>query len=484
MEKYTNDNDLIRGIVILGDFVLLNALIYGFMELYPQVVPVCFYGATKISVFVANVAMVIAQYFYRTIIHYRRIRFEQVLSRVSKLVGVHVVLTFVFLRLLFNSEGFFSFLVVFAVSEWLVIMLARLMERTLLKHYRRLGRNTRRVVMVGDDPALLHLYADLMADSSTGYRVVGYYGDKHLVNEPQNLKYLGTLSDLQLAVDRTENSVEDIINPDSICRPTLSSVDEMFVCLSHEESELISHLIKYCDRKVIRFFYLPREFGRFHISLKTIQIGDLEVMTNHMEPLSKLSNRFIKRTFDIVVSSLVLLCMLPFIPIIALIIKIQSPGPVFFKQERTGINGHTFMCYKFRSMHVNKDADKIQATKNDPRKFKFGDFMRKTNIDEFPQFFNVLKGDMSIVGPRPHMLHHTEMYAKVIDKYMVRHFCKPGITGYAQVTGFRGETKELWQMEGRVRRDVWYVENWSLWLDLRIIFKTAWTLIVPDKHAY
>ena len=142
------------------------------------------------------------------------------------------------------------------------------------------------------------------------------------------------------------------------------------------------------------------------------------------------------------------------------------------------------MMLKFRSMHMNKDADRLQATKDDPRKYPFGNFMRKSNIDELPQFLNVLKGDMSIVGPRPHMLAHTEQYSALIDQYMVRHFVKPGLTGWAQVTGFRGETKELWQMEGRVKRDIWYMENWSIWLDIRIIWLTAKTIFVHDKNAY
>ena len=135
-------------------------------------------------------------------------------------------------------------------------------------------------------------------------------------------------------------------------------------------------------------------------------------------------------------------------------------------------------------MHINRQADSLQATENDPRKFAFGSFMRKTNLDEFPQFFNVLIGDMSIVGPRPHMLHHTEVYGRLIDKYMVRHFCKPGITGIAQVTGCRGETKELWQMEERVKKDIWYIENWTFWLDIRIMFMTVKTIFAHDQKAY
>ena len=220
------------------------------------------------------------------------------------------------------------------------------------------------------------------------------------------------------------------------------------------------------------------------INLKRELIDDVEVYVTYENPLGNPANRFVKRLFDIVVSFLALLVMLPFLPILAIIIKSQSPGPIFFKQLRTGIDGHDFMMYKFRSMHVNSDADKVQATKDDPRKYAFGNFMRKTNIDELPQFWNVLKGDMSIVGPRPHMLAHTEMYSQLIDKYMVRHFMKPGVTGWAQVTGFRGETSELWQMEGRVKRDIWYMEHWSIWLDIRIIWLTFKSLFKRDEHAY
>ena len=135
-------------------------------------------------------------------------------------------------------------------------------------------------------------------------------------------------------------------------------------------------------------------------------------------------------------------------------------------------------------MFINREADQMQTTKDDPRKFPFGSFMRKSSIDELPQFWNVLRGDMSIVGPRPHMLAHTEMYSQLINKYMVRHFVKPGITGWAQVNGFRGETKELWQMEERVKRDIWYMENWSLWLDIRIIWQTVKLVLKHDKNAY
>ena len=192
-----------------------------------------------------------------------------------------------------------------------------------------------------------------------------------------------------------------------------------------------------------------------------------------------------KRCFDIVSSLGFLLTFFPIIfIIIAPIIKLTSKGPIFFKQKRTGENGEEFSCLKFRTMNVNKDADRVQATQNDSRVTPIGAFLRKTNLDETPQFLNVLYGNMSIVGPRPHMLQHTEVYSRLIDKYMVRHYIKPGITGWAQVTGYRGETKDLSEMEGRVKQDVWYIENWTFWLDIKIIFLTAYNMIKGEEKAY
>ena len=201
--------------------------------------------------------------------------------------------------------------------------------------------------------------------------------------------------------------------------------------------------------------------------------------------MQSVSKRAVKRTFDIAFSTLVLLLFYPVLYIVVgMLIKLSSPGPILFKQKRTGIYGKEFDCYKFRTMKVNKDADLVQAVKNDPRTTKIGSFLRRTNLDEMPQFLNVLFGDMSVVGPRPHMLKHTEQYSKLIDKYMVRHLVKPGITGWAQITGYRGETKTLEQMEGRVKRDVWYIENWSFFLDLKIIFVTVLNMFRGEKNAY
>ena len=208
-------------------------------------------------------------------------------------------------------------------------------------------------------------------------------------------------------------------------------------------------------------------------------------MTLRSEPLENIVNRFIKRIFDIGFSILIFIFVLWwFIPLIALIIKLTSKGSVFFIQERSGIKNKSFAVIKFRTMYINNNAHDQQATRNDERITPIGKILRRTNLDEMPQFINVLLGQMSVIGPRPHMLKHTEEYSKIIDKFMVRHLVKPGITGWAQVNGYRGETKDVTDMEGRVRADVWYIENWSFGLDVKIIIMTIINMIRGEENAF
>ena len=487
-KKYSTGNGLIKTAVILADFIIMNLLLY-WASKYLYVVhikyPPYFAAQPKATFLMANFSMIVGQFLISSLIHHRRTSFEEVFVSVMKLCVLQVSLMFISLRILGESGGMFQFMGLFLMTEFALILFSRLIEVLLIKFFRQSGRNTRSVVFVGNDPALLMLYRNLISDSSTGYKIAGYYANQDMENCPDAIVKLGDIKDLNHQIELSAN---DENNENGIkgnhSKWDITSIDELFCCLSHDEHEEIVKLMKFCDKNIIHFFYVPRMSGNFLLNLQPEQLGETMVFTNHYEPLSQPFNQFIKRTFDIVVSLAVCIILLPFIPIIAWCIKRQSPGPVFFKQDRTGHNGKTFTCLKFRSMHVNSEADSLQATKDDPRKFPFGNFIRKTNIDEFPQFFNVLKGDMSIVGPRPHMLAHTEQYGNIIDKYMVRHFSRPGITGYAQVNGCRGETKELWQMEERIQKDVWYIENWTFWLDIKIIFKTAITLFVPDKQAY
>ncbi len=487
-KKYSTGNGLIKTAVILADFIIMNLLLY-WASKYLYVVhikyPPYFAAQPKATFLMANFSMIVGQFLISSLIHHRRTSFEEVFVSVMKLCVLQVSLMFISLRILGESGGMFQFMGLFLMTEFALILFSRLIEVLLIKFFRQSGRNTRSVVFVGNDPALLMLYRNLISDSSTGYKIAGYYANQDMENCPDAIVKLGDIMDLNHQIELSAN---DENNENGIkgnhTKWDITTIDELFCCLSHDEHEEIVKLMKFCDKNIVHFFYVPRMSGNFLLNLQPEQLGETMVFTNHYEPLSQPFNQFIKRTFDIVVSLAVCIILLPFIPIIAWCIKRQSPGPVFFKQDRTGHNGKTFTCLKFRSMHVNSEADSLQATKDDPRKFPFGNFIRKTNIDEFPQFFNVLKGDMSIVGPRPHMLAHTEQYGNIIDKYMVRHFSRPGITGYAQVNGCRGETKELWQMEERIQKDVWYIENWTFWLDIKIIFKTAITLFVPDKQAY
>ena len=259
----------------------------------------------------------------------------------------------------------------------------------------------------------------------------------------------------------------------------------LYCCLPSKYGDLILSIINYCENNLVHFYSVPNLYNYLHNRVYFNMMGNVPYLSLHPDPLSNIGNKIIKRTFDIVVSLVFLCTIFPFVFIIvAIISSITMPGPIFFRQKRNGLNDKIFYVIKFRSMKVNKDADSVQATKNDPRTTRWGEIMRKTNIDELPQFINVLLGDMSIVGPRPHMLKHTEEYSKLINKYMVRHFVRPGITGWSQVTGYRGETKELSDMEGRIRGDIWYIEHWSFWLDLYIMYKTVANVFEGDKNAY
>ena len=264
-----------------------------------------------------------------------------------------------------------------------------------------------------------------------------------------------------------------------------TGIKHVFCSLSMEEGRYNFSIMNYCENHLLYFHGVPNICKGFPRRIWHSMVGNMPILNLRYEPLSKMENRLLKLILDIVLSGLFLVTIFPFIYlIVGIIIKLTSPGPIFFKQMRTGLNGREFKCYKFRSMLVNEEADRKQATADDPRKTRFGDFLRRSNIDELPQFINVFKGEMSLVGPRPHMLVHTEVYKQLIDKYMVRHFIKPGITGWAQTNGFRGETKELSQMEGRVKADIWYMEHWTLLLDLYIIYKTMANVIIGEKNAY
>lgn len=474
MEKvgeHTLGSKLILVAVTLLDVFLANAVYALVVSSGLQGIPPYFVFHQVEGLLCVTVAAMCSVMLYNSIIHRRRVSVLEVFMRVLRMVVVQAIILMIVLRLLLgHSDGVLHMMLYYVAVYFPVLLFSRFMERSALNYIRSIGHNSRAVVFVGSDPANLRIYRELVSSPSVGYIVRGYYSNNKIENAPKEFKCLGTRDELM-----------EIIRAGKI--PFCADV--VFTSLSTTyDSKDIDTIIHYCDQHVVQFYLVPRIYANLSMNLSPMTVGDFTVFTNHTNNINRLDNRIVKRLFDVIVSALVCVCMLPFVPLIWLIVKMQSPGPLIFSQERTGLNGETFVCYKFRSMHVNKDADTVQATKNDPRKFPFGEFMRKTNIDELPQFFNVLMGDMSIVGPRPHMLYHTEVYSNVISKYMVRHFSKPGITGWAQVAGYRGETKEVWQMEERIKRDIWYNENWSFMLDLEIICRTALQVIHPDKNAY
>ncbi|HQW86760.1 MAG TPA: undecaprenyl-phosphate glucose phosphotransferase [Flavobacteriales bacterium] len=323
------------------------------------------------------------------------------------------------------------------------------------------------LIIVGEGPAAEEIFQYCHDQTVRGYRFRGLFNDQD-VRGPLGAHRLG---DVEAAkVFAVQNRI-----------------DIVYCALPGTRRADITDLMEFCERNTIRFRVIP-SLDSFIPVVKTTDLefhGSVPVSKLRREPLDHRANRAWKRTFDIVFSALVILLVFSWLfPILALLVKLSSPGPVFFRQQRLGRDNKEFACWKFRSMRVNAEADTKQATKNDPRVTRVGAFLRKSNLDEMPQFFNVLMGQMSVVGPRPHPLRLNDQYRDIIDKYMVRHFVRPGITGWAQVNGLRGETRTPELMERRIELDVWYLENWSFWLDVRIVVKTVTNMLGKDPNAY
>ncbi len=325
--------------------------------------------------------------------------------------------------------------------------------------------NSRNAIIVGASRAGNELYNQFNNKVLKGYNLLGFFDDEPSRVSPKHL-YLGNTS---LCMDYVLKN----------------NVEEIFCALPYSEHKTIERLMSDSDKNLIRFKIVPEYHEYFKNTSYLQNLGNIPILSVRAEPLENILHRAVKRIFDIVFS----LCVIVFIfswlfPILAILVTLESRGPIFFVQMRSGRDNHAFKCYKFRSMRIDQKSEHVQATLGDPRITKIGVFLRKTSLDELPQFFNVLIGNMSVVGPRPHMLTHTEQYSQLIDQFMVRHFMKPGITGWAQINGLRGETKTTEAMLERVEADVWYLENWTFLLDVKIILLTVWKSITGDKNAY
>jgi putative colanic acid biosynthesis UDP-glucose lipid carrier transferase len=385
------------------------------------------------------------------------------LTRIFSLIGKQSI---IFTLLVFAFFGFFNNLdaeplriIKYVLIVILLITIIKFAIFFLLKKYRKVFKgNLRKVVIVGLNKKTDQLRKYFNDNPDYGYQLVKTFD----LNKKDKISINDVISFI------SENEIDEIY----------SSVAEM------NNKELLS-LIDYADNNLKILKFLPDNKEIYSKKLDFTYYGYLPILSLRSIPIDEPINLFIKRSFDIFFSLLVIIGILSWLtPLIGFLIKIESKGPVFFKQKRNGLDYKEFYCYKFRSMKPNPEAHLHQIRKGDPRVTRIGKFIRKTSIDELPQFINVLKGDMSVVGPRPHMVSHTHMYAEKIDKFMVRHFIKPGITGLAQVSGFRGEVEDDDFIKNRVKYDIYYLENWSILMDIRIVFKTVFDALGGDDKAY
>ncbi len=311
----------------------------------------------------------------------------------------------------------------------------------------------------------------IIGKNETGAEIRKYY----MQNPDLRYRFVTYFED-----DLSESGLEQIRN---FC--VKSEIHEIICCIQNVDNTSFKQLVSFGLDTLVKVRMVVDFKGPDQQSIPLDRFDNQKILDIVPIPLDRPQSQLVKRIFDLIFSSaFILLVMSWLLPIIAIIIKLDSKGPVFFVQLRSGQDNQPFKCLKFRSMKVNVDADQKQATKGDPRITKLGAFLRKSSIDELPQFFNVFAGSMSVIGPRPHMLKHTEEYSKLIDTFMGRHYVKPGITGLAQCMGYRGETNTLADMENRVRLDRYYIENWSFWLDIKIIFLTVISLIRGSDKAY
>lgn len=390
---------------------------------------------------------------------YRFTHFSNLMSLVGKQGVIFVLLVFSFFGFYNQFEVRPTLILKYCLVVMTCIAIVKFGIYFLLKKYRLyFGGNARKVVIIGLNQKTDQLRKFFTTNPVYGYKLFRIFDVKNSDH------------------DSLEMCMEYVLK---------ENIEEIYASVSELSNKDMVKLIEFVDNNLKVLKFLPDNKEIFSKQLDFTYYGVLPILSLRKIPMDEPYNKFLKRTFDILLSLMVIVGILSWLtPLLGLLIKLESKGPVFFKQKRNGLDYKEFYCYKFRSMHPNPLADLHQIRKGDARVTRVGKFIRKTSIDELPQFINVLKGDMSVVGPRPHMVSHTHMYAARIDKFMVRHFIKPGITGLAQVSGFRGEVDTESHIINRVKYDIFYLENWNLFLDIRIVFQTVINALRGEEKAY
>ncbi len=419
------------------------------------------------------VFLVVAWYFSSKATHlyddFRTIKFIDEFLLLIPNVAIQSMVIVTSLFMLDEHDNARTFVFYYGAVLFAALASKKFLTRRVSKLRKVQGRYVRKVLIVGTNDIGMSFYDMIKNSNHLGYEVVGFVD----AMKPAHLNglYKGTIEEIEQIAQKME-------------------FDEVIVAMDKFEEGQLDEIIRINDKLAVRTRIIP-DYFRFNSSRFNIEmLGKYPVVTVRHEPLDYLHWRILKRAFDIVFSLGVCVFIFSWLfPIIAILIKLNSRGPVLFVQERWGRDSKPIKCFKFRSMIVDApDQDKtgkfMQAGQDDPRITKIGRFLRKSNLDELPQFFNVIMGDMSVVGPRPHAVKHNIETMGKIDNYLVRHWVKPGITGLAQAYGYRGETTDFSLMRKRVHFDIWYVENWSFWLDIKIIFMTVSNMVKGEPNAY
>ncbi|MBN2571476.1 MAG: undecaprenyl-phosphate glucose phosphotransferase [Ignavibacteriales bacterium] len=361
------------------------------------------------------------------------------------------------------------FVLYYFIISFFLLLVQKYILRKVLHFLRKRGRNIRSVLLVGAGDLATNFYKEIVTNTNFGFKMVGFLDDRN--KQFLSSKYLGEINKL-------ENTLKE------------NDIDFVIVALPNYASSKTEEVVKICEKYAKNVMIIPDYFKSSISHFNVSMLGRFPLLLIREYRINELHWRIVKRAFDTIFAMLFFILIFSWLyPFIGAIIKLTSKGPVFFKQAREGRGNKQFVTYKFRTMKTNcSDIDENgkfkQATKDDPRITKIGKFLRKTNLDELPQIINVLKGEMSIVGPRPHPTLLANQSKEEINYYMVRNLVKPGITGWAQVNGYRGETKNIEQMRKRIDHDIWYIEHWSFFLDIQIIIMTIWNMLKGDENAY
>tara|TARA_R110002050_G_scaffold104139_1_gene213508 strand:+ start:13629 stop:14981 length:1353 start_codon:yes stop_codon:yes gene_type:complete len=443
---------LIRPLVILIDLIIINTVIYIISDveylnlLFITYITVSwlfigyytkFYNVYRYTHITRLVTLLLSQFFVFSLAYLSYFS----LFKEGEVINNQLII----LLLIISLITFFKFFIFF-----------------LLKKYRSEGNNFRNIVLFGDTNSANTLENLFHRKNDLGYRFYGFFSDKTYKSK----KYLGSLKDGFNYV--LENNIDEIY-----CDP--SQISESFLIKTR----------KFTESNKLELRLIPENKAIYSKDFILEYFGTIPILKPKPLPFEKIETHISKRIFDIFFASVICLFILSWLlPILWILIKLDSKGPLFFKQKRDGLDGKQFFCYKLRSMKVNKEADKLSASRNDKRITKVGAFLRKSSLDELPQFYNVLLGDMSVVGPRPHINIQTKKYVNEVKNYLIRNSVKPGITGLAQISGYRGEVIKKSDIENRVRLDVFYIENWSFFLDIKIILQTFLNFFKKEEKAY